>query len=614
MSKHSGRNRQSFAGWRSIAHLAMQLLFARRCLKSTKTWRKVAFRSAKVALPSRSERREWSLQTVPGRVLVLPVILGLLGSAAAGQTVNVAFNNLALPNSPIDPPGYYPYNQIGYGDSGLTHYGADGSTFLGNFWNGSQYYTSAPGAGYSAPNSNGYFSSGGVFFNNSYVDWGGGEYSWTGWSYSDVRDTTMSGFYNQYAAYPGSAVGSAGTYAVAYLATSPGLGATVIPTITLPNGVQPQSISIANTTYAALSMLDGDSFAGPSYQDTNGWLSLSIQGYNISGVPTTTRPLTIYLADYRNPSDRPDDPIKSNFVLSSWETVGLTTLGANVHTLQFSMSSSDTDPIYGVNTPAYFAVGSLSFSASCAYWTGAQGTNWGDTAGTTNWSPGGVPGGAGATVIFGEQSATSSTIVDLHGPRTVGGLTFEADTSTTLENTVAGAALTLDNSGSASPIDVAGTHSLGSAVVLNNDAAVEVFGSAGQLTISGAVSGSGAIELNGAGALILSSTDNTYSGGTIVSSGTLEAISPRSLPDGSALIVGSEATTILGDSPAAAALAHDMLAAVPEPGMLTLLAAGGFCIVAARILKRKERPASGLSVKSKTRSRPRWACPNGAQD
>jgi autotransporter-associated beta strand protein len=521
---------------------------------------------------SREASRLLSFSLLPAPCSLLVAALSLLIFAALptskswAQTVSVDFNNLALPSTPIDGTGLYPYGQAGYGDSGLTHYGSNGTTFLGNFWNGSQFYSAAPGAGYSAPNSNGYFSSSGVFFNNSYVDWGGGEHSWTGWSYSDVRDSTMAGFFNQYAAYPGTAVGSAGTYALAYLATSPGQGATVIPTITLPNGVEPQSISIANTTYAALSMLDGDSFAGLPYSKTNGWLSLSIQGYNVNGIATTAQPLTIYLADYRS---------GSGTLLSGWNTVNLSSLGENVHTITFSMNSSDTSPPYGINTPTYFAVGSLSFSANCEYWTGAQGTNWG---GAGNWNPGVVPGGAGTTVVFGEESGTGNTVADVQGSRTVGAITFEAGASTTLEDTAAGSGITLNNLGSGSPIDVAGMHTLSSAVVLDNDGLVEVFGTSGQLTVSGAVSGTGGLELSGAGSLILSGSDS-YRGGTNVIEGTLCVTSFSALPDDSSLTVGSGAATLFGTSLRTAVPAAGP-APVPEPSAAAIFAAAMLCSLA----------------------------------
>src|SRR3954470_7833909 len=75
-----------------------------------------------------------------------------------------------------------------------------------------------------APNSyvnNTSFSSGGVVFSNTYNSTFG---SWSGFSYSNVKDVTTQGFTNQYAAYvtplPGDPIGAgaggSANYAVGY--------------------------------------------------------------------------------------------------------------------------------------------------------------------------------------------------------------------------------------------------------------------------------------------------------------------------------------------------------------------------------------------------------------
>jgi autotransporter-associated beta strand protein len=112
--------------------------------------------------------------------------------------------------------------------------------------------------------------------------------------------------------------------------------------------------------------------------------------------------------------------------------------------------------------------------------------------------------------------------------------------------------------------------------------AVEVTAGSGTATVdarlSGILSGSGALMIIGDGVLVLSGTDNSYSGGTVVESGTLIDASNGALPDGSSLTVGAGATLMFGLSAAAAspvvALEHARpTGAVPEPGTLALLVA-----------------------------------------
>ncbi|MFT3883069.1 MAG: DUF4465 domain-containing protein [Gemmatales bacterium] len=107
-----------------------------------------------------------------------------------------------------------------------------------------------PNSFYNGSDNAGGFTTRGAFFNNSY---GGG--FWSGWSYSNTSDTTTPGFGNQYSAITGAGVGGSGIYGVAFNFAS---GASYI---NLPNGNQPLSVSITNTTYAALSMQTGDAFA-----------------------------------------------------------------------------------------------------------------------------------------------------------------------------------------------------------------------------------------------------------------------------------------------------------------------------------------------------------------
>jgi len=192
------------------------------------------------------------------------------------------------------------------------------------------------------------FSSQGATFHNDFDDFGGG-CCWQGWAYSQTMDTTTSGPGNQYSAFPGSGVDGSATYGVAYTGGVEGTTATRI------SFAQERSITggwFTNTTWAALSMLNGDSFAkqfgGASGSDPD-FFSLTISGFDAGGAPTGA--VEFLLADYRFGDDALD------YVIDEWTWVDLSALGA-VKDVDFSIASSDTAFGY-VNTPAYFAMDGL---------------------------------------------------------------------------------------------------------------------------------------------------------------------------------------------------------------------------------------------------------------
>jgi hypothetical protein len=189
------------------------------------------------------------------------------------------------------------------------------------------------------------FTSRGVGFNNQLQDFGGGFASWAGFSYSNVQDSVTPGYGNQYAAYRASDPGAAGAYGVGFVDSFLPLA----PRITFANDVQIVSVKVANTTYTALSMRDGDAFAkkfgGASGHDPDFFL-LTIEGFDAASVSTGS--LEVFLADYRFSNDPLD------YILADFTPVDLTSLGT-VRGLAFTLSSSDVGA-FGMNTPAYFAL------------------------------------------------------------------------------------------------------------------------------------------------------------------------------------------------------------------------------------------------------------------
>ncbi len=199
-----------------------------------------------------------------------------------------------------------------------------------SYWNGSD--------------GSGGFESGVASFNNHYdTEWD----VWSGWSYSNVIDTETRGHTNQYAAITGSAIADNGVYGVANVDHF----TPVFPAIELPDGAYPESITITNTTYAYHSMNEGDDFAKEFSTEDNDWFRLDIRGLDGDGNETGVLPF--YLADYRF-----DDPEQA-YIIDEWTEVDLTSLGEATRGLEFTLSSSEVGD-FGMNTPAYFAMGEMT--------------------------------------------------------------------------------------------------------------------------------------------------------------------------------------------------------------------------------------------------------------
>lgn len=194
------------------------------------------------------------------------------------------------------------------------------------------------------------FTSGAASFAHNYnSDYG----SWSGWVYSNETDITTAGYENQFSVFNSGGAAQSSTYALAYVSTYE-----PEPTaITFAAPVQVGSVALTNTTYAALSMQQGDFFAkkfgGVSGNDED-FFYVSIIGKAFDG--STTGKVDVYLADFRFGDNSQD------YILDHWLTVDLSSLGA-VSSLQFEMYSSDVG-LYGMNTPSYFALDNLSVTAA----------------------------------------------------------------------------------------------------------------------------------------------------------------------------------------------------------------------------------------------------------
>src|SRR5262249_36480472 len=188
-------------------------------------------------------------------------------------------------------------------------------------------------------------------FNNSFDSTFG---VWSGWAISSMTDTTTPGFTNQYSASPGSGAGGSQTYAVAFT-----FGSNADPFnpsgsyVNLAPGTTPKSVQVTNTTYAYLSMLNGDQFAkkfGPG-----DYFLLDVRGYSgLGGTGTQVGEVDFYLANFLG---------SNSSIINTWQTLDLSPL-AGAESLQFGLSSSDNNSTFGMNTPAFFAIDNLVLGTS----------------------------------------------------------------------------------------------------------------------------------------------------------------------------------------------------------------------------------------------------------
>ena len=242
-------------------------------------------------------------------LFAVSVCCGVWVSAPSGLAGVIDFQDLVVP-----APGYF------NGDTG----------------------TLSPGQSVNQP-----WLSGGVSFANLFgIDsYGGFNYEyWNGFAYSNVVNATDPAFTNQYASFPGGGYQSS-TYAVAYVLYDGDRA-----TLSLSGPASVAGFQIANTTYSALTMRDGDQYGFSAPLPPGGWFATTATG-KLGG--TATGSTTFYLADLRG-----DSPAG---ILAGWEWFDLSSLGV-VDSIDFAFTGSDKGT-FGLNTPMYFAMDALTVNA-----------------------------------------------------------------------------------------------------------------------------------------------------------------------------------------------------------------------------------------------------------
>ncbi|MCO5260106.1 MAG: DUF4465 domain-containing protein [Crocinitomicaceae bacterium] len=174
-------------------------------------------------------------------------------------------------------------------------------------------------------------------------------YMESGFAISKVQDITTAGYTNQYASYANGGANGSTKYAVSFSGE-----------ITFSTPRKVKSLMATNTTYAALSMKDGDTYAkqfgspndangNPDGTNGNDWFKLQIipldETDNLVGDT-----VEFYLADFRFSNDADD------YIVNTWKKIEMNDIVAKK--LTFKLSSSDVGT-YGMNTPAYFALDNL---------------------------------------------------------------------------------------------------------------------------------------------------------------------------------------------------------------------------------------------------------------
>lgn len=203
------------------------------------------------------------------------------------------------------------------------------------------------------------FTAGSATFNNYYTS----SY-WERWAYSKVTDnadySNVNGvdekYLHQYGAITGGGVVSSQAGA-SYSTGTVDVSSTYTVASTMNYYITPPTISFStphtvlgayftNTAYAYYAMKNGDYFC--TAFKANDWFRLTITGYDTAGNATGTKDV---------------DLASNGSIVDTWQWSDLSSLGS-VSSLCFNLTSTDNDPLYGMNTPGYFAMDNLTLSST----------------------------------------------------------------------------------------------------------------------------------------------------------------------------------------------------------------------------------------------------------
>lgn len=181
-------------------------------------------------------------------------------------------------------------------------------------------------------------------------DWDQSFGYWSGgFAYTTLADTGHGDFNHIYNCAAKKGYNNSNTYATG----QPGAVITIKNTLTGVAGFY-----VTNTTYAYMSMKNGDSFAkkfGGSSGNDPDWFKLIVRPYR-GGTLSTTDSVEFYLADFRFPNNSQD------YILQNWQWVDCSAFNA-IDSIVFELKSSDVGS-FGMNTPAYFSIDNFTTQAA----------------------------------------------------------------------------------------------------------------------------------------------------------------------------------------------------------------------------------------------------------
>jgi len=169
-----------------------------------------------------------------------------------------------------------------------------------------------------------------------------GQWSWDGFALSTMRDTISQGFANQFSAFAGEGASSSKKYLIGY----GNKAKFTLPYLSGKNSVT--SFEVSNTTYAALSMKNGDQYAKQFNAKDKDYLKLWIIGY-MGGKAKDS--LSCNLADFSLTDN------SKHYIQKSWKKIETSKLKA-IEEVRFRFESTDNGD-WGMNTPAYFAIDNI---------------------------------------------------------------------------------------------------------------------------------------------------------------------------------------------------------------------------------------------------------------
>ncbi|MDD4801140.1 MAG: DUF4465 domain-containing protein [Proteiniphilum sp.] len=165
------------------------------------------------------------------------------------------------------------------------------------------------------------------------------DFAWGGFMYTNKSDITTASYTNN------SAITGKAYSGKVYLTANNTESNPAVVSFKDGKTYRVKGMFITNSTYAYLSMKNGDQFA-KKFSDGD-WFKLDIYGEDVSG--NESQPVSVYLADFRNGKKE---------ILNTWKWVELSDLG-ELKSLHFNLTSTDNGD-WGMNTPSYFSIDDLT--------------------------------------------------------------------------------------------------------------------------------------------------------------------------------------------------------------------------------------------------------------